>query len=226
MVIAVSEAVKRDLPPRIKKNTVVLYNGIKIPEQLPPKKPQQKVAFLYLGRIVPWKGCHLLIDAFYLLYQKTGDLCGTLDLVGDTIYWDQSYRKSLADKVNRLNLTEKIRLKPHTSDLQQAFHSHDVLCMASENEPFGRVAIEAMSHGLPVISFESGGICEVVKHGISGFLVEQNNIKAFAETMEMFIHNPDMIVAMGKSGYQITKENFDRERNIPVIIDKMISLLE
>ena len=83
-----------------------------------------------------------------------------------------------------------------------------------------------MSHGLPVISFESGGICEVVKHGISGFLVEQNNIKAFAETMEMFIHNPDMIVAMGKSGYQITKENFDRERNIPVIIDKMISLLE
>ncbi len=226
MVIAISEAVKRNLPPRIKKNTVVLYNGIKIPEQIPEKKTQQQPAFLYLGRIVPWKGCHLLIDAFYLLYQRAGDLCGTLDLVGDTLYWDQSYRKSLSDKIGRLNLAEKIRLLPHTPNPQQVFYSHDILCMASDNEPFGRVAIEAMSCGLPVISFESGGICEIIKHKISGLLVEQNNISAFADAMEMFIHHPDKIDLMGKSGYQIAKNNFDKERNIPRIIDKMISLLE
>ncbi len=225
MVIAISGAVKDNLPSRIKKNTVVLYNGIEIPEQVPQKK-SQKVAFLYLGRIVPWKGCHLLIDAFYLLYQKTGDLCGTLDLVGDTLYWDQSYRKVLSDKISRLNLAGKVRLMPHTSNPQQAFYSHHILCMASDNEPFGRVAIEAMSCGLPVISFESGGICEIVKHEVSGLLIEQNDISAFADAMEMFIHNPDKIYSMGKSGYQITKNNFDRGRNIPRIIDKMISLLE
>ena len=223
MVIAISDAVKRNLPARIKKNTEVLYNGIRIPEQVPQKKVQKKVAFLYLGRIVPWKGCHLLIDAFNLLYQKAGDLCGTLDLVGDTLYWDQSYRESLADKINKLNLAEKIRLMPHTSNPLQVFYSHDILCMASDNEPFGRVAIEAMSCGLPVISFESGGICEIIKHGISGLLVEQNNIGAFADAMEIFIHNHNMIESMGKSGYCIVKNNFDRERNIPRIIDEMIS---
>lgn len=226
MIIAISDAVKENLPPRIKKNTVVLYNGIKIPEQVPQKKPHQKPAFIYLGRVVPWKGCHLLIDAFHLLYQRAGDLCGTLDLVGDTLYWDQSYRKNLSDKIRRLNLAGKIRLMPHTSNPQQAFYSHDILCMASDNEPFGRVAIEAMSCGLPVISFESGGICEIIKHRISGLLVEQNNVDAFADAMEIFIHDPDMIDKMGKSGYQIAKNNFDRERNIPRIIDKMTSLLK
>lgn len=222
MIIAISDAVKRNLPTRIKKNTVVLYNGIRIPEQVPQKK-HQKPVFLYLGRIVPWKGCHLLIDAFNLLYQKAGDLCGTFDLVGDTLYWDQSYRKSLVDKISGLNLTEKIRLMPHTSNPQQTFYTHDVLCMASDNEPFGRVAIEAMSCGLPVISFESGGICEIIKHGISGLLVEQNNISAFADAMEMFINNPVMIESMGKSGYRIAKNNFDLEKNIPRIVDEMIS---
>ncbi len=222
MVIAISDAVKRNLPARIKKNTVVLYNGIRIPEQVPPKKMQQKLAFLYLGRIVPWKGCHLLIDAFNLLYQKAGDLCGTFDLVGDTLYWDQSYRNYLVDKIIGLNLAGKIRLMPHTPNPQQTFYTHDVLCMASDNEPFGRVAIEAMSCGLPVISFKSGGICEIIKHGITGLLVEQNNIGAFADAMLMFTYKPDMIEVMGKSGYKTAKNYFDKEKNIPRIVNEMI----
>lgn len=226
MVIAISNAVKRNLPPRIKKNTVVLYNGIKIPDHIPEKKQHQKPTFLYLGRIVPWKGCHILIDAFYLLYQRAGDLCGTLDLVGDTLYWDQSYRDFLSQKISGLNLPGKIRLLPHTPNPQQAFYSHDILCMASDNEPFGRVAIEAMSCGLPVISFKSGGICEIIKHEISGLLVEQNNVSAFADAMEMFISHPDLIYSMGKSGYQIAMNCFDSEKNIPRIVDNMISLLE
>lgn len=226
MVIAISDAVKNTLPLRIKKRIQVLYNGIKIPGLMSQKSQSENPAFLYLGRVVPWKGCHLLIEAYSLLYQKTGDRCGSLDLVGDTLYWDQSYRNDLLNKISLLNLSGKVRLLPHTSDPSQLYLSHDILCMASDNEPFGRVAIEAMSYGLPVISFESGGISEIITHGTSGFLVPQNDIRVLADAMEKFILDPELITTMGRAGYDIANRNFNSEKNIPLIIDSMIDLLE
>lgn len=226
MVIAISAAVKNTLPLRIKKRTQVLYNGIKIPGVLSQKSQRENPAFLYLGRVVPWKGCHLLIEAYSLLCQKTADRCGSLDLVGDTLYWDQSYRNYLLKKISLLNLSGKIRLLPHTFNPSQLYHSHDILCMASDNEPFGRVAIEAMSYGLPVISFKSGGIGEIVKHGTSGFLVPQNDIRGFADTMEKFILDPVLITTMGRAGYEIANRNFNSEKNIPLIVNSMIDLLK
>lgn len=226
LIIAISDAVRKTLPSRIKNHTIVLYNGINVPLKIPQKRSGKLIRFLYLGRIVPWKGCHLLIDAFYQLHRKTGDHCGTLDLIGDTLYWDQSYRKILLDKISMFDMAGKIRIFPHTSDPERVYLTHDILCMASDNEPFGRVAVEAMSYGLPVISFKSGGVCEIIRHEISGFLVEQDDIQAYVQTMEKFINDPSRIASMGRSGYAIARKEFNSRKNIPEIVDKMICLLE
>ena len=91
--IAISGAVKDSLPGRVSARSILLYNGIQIYQaRIPIEGPPR---FLYLGRIVPWKGCHLLIDAFSIVFDKYRSDAGTLSIVGSTLYWKESYRDQL-----------------------------------------------------------------------------------------------------------------------------------
>lgn len=225
-IIAISNAVKDALPKRLRKRSLVFYNGVRVENQLPVKEITDKPKFLYLGRIVPWKGCHLIIDAFAKMFIELKDKSGTLDLVGDTLYWDNSYRTRLLQKISWYNLSDKVKIYPHTDDPYQMYHSHDVLCMASDREPFGRVAAEAMGCGLPVISFDSGGIAEIIKNGITGFLVNHNDLRGYADVMMKLAHDRSVTVMLGKNSYEFAKNNLDRGKNIPQIVDYMINKLD
>lgn len=222
-VIAISNAVKMALPHRIEKKSVVLYNGIDVPDTIVKQRNEDTLRFLYLGRIVPWKGCHFLIDAFNEFNNQHDSALASLDLVGDTLYWDQSYRNELVDKINQLKLTDKIRIFPHTENPQETYCSHDVLCMSSDNEPFGRVAAEGMGFGLPVISFHSGGVSEIVINNVTGFLIESNNIENYAAAMGILFKDRLLVRNMGRAGHKLAKEKFNRTINIPVILDYMLN---
>ncbi len=67
-------------------------------------------------------------------------------------------------------------------------------------EPFGLVAIEAMSHGLPVIASNIGGLPEVVDEGITGFLFEPDNSEQLASNIELLWNNIDLCNQMGWAG--------------------------
>ncbi len=215
--IAISNAVKNSLPKRVSEKTVLLYNGIEIPpSRIPHDGPPR---FLYLGRVVPWKGCHLLIKAFSVLYKKYGPDAGTLDIIGSTLYWSESYRDELKDQIASVGLSGKISLLPHTDSPQSVLINHDVLCMASDREPFGRVAAEAQGASIPVAGFNSGGLPEIVENGISGILVQNGNTDKLAEAMEQYVVNPSIIEQMGKAGCERVLKLFNRQTQIPLIVD-------
>lgn len=222
--IAISDAVRNSLPIKMNAHVPVLYNGIKVQSERPVKNYSASPKFLYLGRVVPWKGCHHIIDAFNLLYEKIGTKAGTLDIVGDPLYWDQSYKDQLINKVKAFGLTDLINFFPHTNQPDDYYNSHDVLCMASDNEPFGRVAAEAMGRGLPVIGFNSGGMREIIQNNISGLLIEQQNIEDYSKGMCLFSENPDLMKKMGMAGYDFVKCNFDLERNTAGVINYLLDL--
>jgi glycosyltransferase involved in cell wall biosynthesis len=216
-VIAISHAVKNALPRRMKKCATVIHNGILISSSEKEYHAGDKVSFLYLGRVVPWKGCHLLIDVFSILWRAYPRKKITLSIVGDSLYGSAGYKNRLQEQISRHHLESVCQLYPHTSDPESLYLSHDVFCTASVDEPFGRNVAEAQGCAMPVIGFDSGGLREIVVSGETGILAPESDVPAFALACGRVIENPGCIETMGKAGKRRATALFDRITQLPLI---------
>jgi|WetSurMetagenome_2_1015567.scaffolds.fasta_scaffold153640_1 glycosyltransferase involved in cell wall biosynthesis len=223
-IIAISESVRRHLPVPLKGKSAVIYNGVKVPGSLPQPTnfPRTPARFLYLGRIVPWKGCHDLVDMFAKVYDLRSHHTWSLTLVGDTTYWSDSYRKELEGLMRSRGLAQQCALLPHTEDPAAVIRSHDVFVNASFNEPFGRSIAEAQAEGLPVVAFDSGGIREIVEHEKTGLLIPFGDKEGFVEAILRMIDSRDDAMEMGKRGHDRMKLLFNRDVQIPKICEEIL----
>jgi glycosyltransferase involved in cell wall biosynthesis len=220
-VIAISRAVKESLPRNMQRETMVIYNGVFIPPEKESVFVVQPIKFLYLGRIVPWKGCHILLEAFTKLFSQCNKEA-TLTLTGATIYWDALYRQELFEHINKCNLNKAVVILEATDKPYQVIRNHHVLCMASSLEPFGRVAAEAQSCGLPVIGFSSGGLPEIVVDGKTGYLVPEGDADALTAVMAKFVADPKLISTLGENGRKRAEQLFNRAYQVPKIINYLL----
>ena len=220
-IIAISNAVKNYLPATLRNKVEVIYNGVEIKIK-DYKENYNCVNFLYLGRVVPWKGCHLLIEIFYELCKRYSNKNIALSIVGDTIYWNTNYRDMLRNLIEKYNLNNRCFLMQYSTDIFSVFSKHDVFCNASYLEPFGRAIAEAQGAGLPVVAFDSGGVSEIVQNGETGFLIPYGDINGFADAMYNFIKQPMLIKIMGQKGSERAKRFFNKEIQIPLIVDHLL----
>jgi glycosyltransferase involved in cell wall biosynthesis len=86
-----------------------------------------------------------------------------------------------------------------------------VFALPSLSEGFGRVFIEAMALGKPVVATSVGGIPEIVHDGENGFLVEPGDIVALAGKLEILIKDEVLARKMGKEGKKFVQENFSNK---------------
>ncbi|MDG5813477.1 glycosyltransferase family 4 protein [Chitinispirillales bacterium ANBcel5] len=214
-IIAISSSVKNALPDSVKNKAKVIYNGVFIAGQV-PKKPKP-FGFIYLGRVVPWKGCHLLIDAFYKLKCRSTTLDPKLTIAGGTYYWNSSYRQQLFDQVKRYGIEDSVTILEHQSSPFSILQKHHCFCSAAIEEPFGRSVAEAQGCALPVVAFSCSGTKEIVEHKITGLLVKKCDTDAFSKAMEHFLQNPKSAVRMGNSGYIRSRGLFNREIQVPIL---------
>jgi glycosyltransferase involved in cell wall biosynthesis len=77
-----------------------------------------------------------------------------------------------------------------------------MLLLTSRWEPFGLVIPEAMSCGVPVVSFEGDGPCEIITDGVDGYIVKDRNIEEFADKVCKLIENVELRQQMGKNAIQ------------------------
>jgi glycosyltransferase involved in cell wall biosynthesis len=80
----------------------------------------------------------------------------------------------------------EVRLLGALDDVRPAFQHADVLLMPSRTEPFGRVAVEAMSAGIPVIGSKVGGLADVLARSSANVRVEDVHARAFAQALVDF----------------------------------------
>jgi|GEM_PF-1114230 len=217
-IIAISQAVAASLPTRCRRNASVIYNGVAVADGAGVRKGfDGTLRLVYLGRIVPWKGCHTLVRILHKARCRYVSTPVELDLIGDTAYWPDEYRQTLVSLIVTLGLSGCCRLLPHTDDIDAMFGTHDVFCNASLREPFGRSIAEAQAHGLPVVAFASGGIAEIVVNGETGVLVPYGDEDAFVEALGRFINQPGLLSAMGEKGRCRMRADFNRAVQIPRI---------
>ena len=121
----------------------------------------------HFSRLSPWKGQHILIEA---LGQCPQDV--VVILVGDALFGEQECVQDLHEKVIALGLENRVKFLGFRADIPQLMAVCDLVAHTSTApEPFGRVIIEAMLCGKPVVAAQAGGAIELVQDGINGFLV-------------------------------------------------------
>jgi L-malate glycosyltransferase len=96
-------------------------------------------------------------------------------------------------------VAEDVAFVGKQNDMSQFLAVSDILLLPSELESFGLVALEAMACEVPVIATRVGGIPEVVREGIDGFLYEVADTASMAEGCLSLLNNPDRRVAMGRT---------------------------
>ena len=124
--------------------TKVIYNPLTLAPGEPSKGTSKK--FLAIGRFShQHKGFDLLIEAFHIFAEENKDW--TLDIVGEGIE-EPMYHKL----INEYKLEERITIHPFTNHVQEYYSNAQVYVLSSRWEGFGLVLVEAVAHGLPVIS--------------------------------------------------------------------------
>ena len=178
------------------------------------------VRLLYVGRVSPEKGVHVLLEAFQrvtALYPKV-----QLDIIGPrgsariefimpskdepvicdlTPFYQGSYQLQLDNKVSaeygdRVSFLGRV---PH-SELVRHLQNSDVFFHPSIwGEPFPLAVLEAMAAGVPVVASRAGGLVESIEDGETGLLVEPCNATALAEAIIFLLKNADTRKKMGEA---------------------------
>lgn len=218
-VISISKAVEKSLPSKLQNVSQVIYNGITIPNKIPKHKEiQDTINLSYLGRIVPWKGCHLLIDIFKSVVESDPKNKYKLNLFGDTLYWNPSYRKDIESKIIKFGLEESCKLHNSTTDITKVFSETDIFLNASYNEPFGRVLAEASAHYLPVITFSTGGANEVIDSD-TGILIDNQDLKIFSEAIIKLANDSNLRTQLGSAGRKKAENLFNKDKQLDLLLD-------
>jgi glycosyltransferase involved in cell wall biosynthesis len=116
-----------------------------------------------------------------------------------------------------LGLSQKVIFTGHRDDVHRVLSALDLLVHCSHAEPFGRVLIEAMAAGRPVVAFADGGVPEIVVHGTTGLLVPPGDEQALAEAMIELLADRDRSLRLGDEGRRRVELHFTAQQTARAI---------
>ncbi|WP_228721337.1 MULTISPECIES: glycosyltransferase family 4 protein [Desulfosediminicola] len=197
IVIAVSESVKEHIREFYGDHIHVkpIFRGVAEevfnPEVIPASRvealrkdwglDESKPVVMLPGRFSRWKGQ----DVFLRSLSRLSALDFQAVLVGDPNE-TPNYTEELNTIIAKHKLHDRVKMVGHCSDMAAAYLLSDIVVSASSSEPeaFGRVSIEAMAMGKPVIATAHGGSLETVVDGVTGWLIEPADFQALARALE------------------------------------------
>ena len=209
-IISNSRATAARFPKTIQKKVVVVHNGIDLKYIT---YGQNKALFseennwkniLVVARISRFKRHDTIISAFEKIAEKFAKV--RLIIVGgqdcnEPEWWDEMQCRTAASI-----FSERICWVGPVNDVRPFYLAASMMVLASENESFGRVIVEAMANGVPVIATESGGIPEILNNGIEGILFDVGRADQLAEAMELMLSQPELASVFGAAGRMRARE--------------------
>lgn len=171
------------------------------------------------GRLAPWKGQHVLIDALPHLPDVHALLVGAPLFDGD-----DSYADALRRRAEQRGVTDRIHFLGFREDVSRLMHLVDVVAHTSvAPEPFGRVIVEGMLTGTPVVGTRAGGPSEIIDDPDTGRLLPPDDPHALAAALREILADPEHARAMGTAGRNRARERFSVDRmqqNVAAAIDE------
>ena len=159
--------------------------------------PRRDLTIGLFGRIAPWKGQHVMLDALAELPDAR------LVVVGAPLFGEHEYYAELERRARTAPLAGRVELLGFRSDVAALMRSVDVVVHTSTSpEPFGRVIVEAQLARRPVVATAMGGVLEIVEHGVNGLLVPPGDASALAAAIRRLRADDALRVAVVAAGYR------------------------
>lgn len=222
--IAVSHAVAESLGnhPLIDPGKIhVIYNGIDTDRFTPEGTrslrerlglaPEQPLVGI-IGEVSPHKGQQEFLGASILLLERGLD--AKFVLIGSPRPKNVPYLKRLKRIVQERGLGDHILFLDAVSDVPDAIRSLDVLVLASHEEPFGLITVEAMACGCPIVATSSGATPEIVTDGVHGILVQPRRKEAIASAVAKLIEDAALRARLGHQARERAVKHFGLERMV------------
>lgn len=169
------------------------------------------------GRLAAWKGQGVFIDALAQLPNAIGVI------VGGPLFGEDAYEATLRRQVEAAGLADRIRFLGFRSDIPALMQAMDIIVHSSiAPEPFGRVVVEAMLAGRPVVASAAGGVLEILEHGKTGILYEPGNAEALAEALRALIADPHHAATIAATGHARARSIF----TVPATAARIVQAIE
>lgn len=220
-VIAVSKHMKRLLSARLKDVHVeYIPNGVDIKNQFVNRAEiktelgfNESKVVLFVGRIIPEKGVHILVKAIKELETKYGMNNFKLIMVGPPgpsfLSSSSPYFRNIMRLIKDLNLTSSVKYMGVVGDshLKKLYASADLFVFPSIYEAMSLVVLEAMAAGTPIVASRTGGVPDVVKDGKTGILVRPGDYQALAEAIYRVLTNPRLSKSLSINALKFVQSN-------------------
>lgn len=230
-IVAVSEGVKADmLGYRVPEEKIrVIDNGID-PGRFKRAIPRETVrrglglngearVIGTVGNLGQEKGHKYLLDAVRGVLQDSGKV--KLLIVGDG-----PLRARLEGEAGRLGVDGDVIFAGYRSDIPELLSVMDIFVLPSLKEGLPMVLLEAMAAKVPVVSTRVGSVPKVIRHGLSGILVEPADGEALAGAISLLMGDPDKARQYAEAGYMELREKYSSAVMAEHYIGLYRSLLE
>jgi glycosyltransferase involved in cell wall biosynthesis len=204
---------------------VLAYHGVETAgRRRQPANSGQPPVILSVGRLVEKKGHETLLQAVALLRDRGSAV--RLRIVGEGAEWARLQRL-----VHELGLDERVTFTGPLSEAEvvgeyERAQVFALACRELENgdrDGIPNVVLEAMAHGLPIVSTSSPGILEAVTHEQSALLAGPGDAAGLADQLERVLLEPGLRERIGAGALAVVRERFDRSANLPTVLEALRS---
>ena len=163
------------------------------------------------GRLTRWKGQHVALDAM----RKLPDM--HLAIIGEALFTedDRRYREELHQAAQEESLQGRIHFLGFKKEVTALLQTMDVVIHCSISaEPFGRVIVEAMLAGTPVVATRGGGVEEIVTDGKNGLLVPPGDSAALAAAIRRLTGEREFAAELVTTALAHAENTFSLEKTV------------
>ena len=212
---------------KTKNKLLVIFRGINVDYYDPTTKTEaeenkllkiweieeNKKIILLPGRLTPWKGQEMFLEAVRLVNVQLGYEAFYAVILGSDQGRDL-YKKKLVRLTEQYRLTKQVKFIDHCKDMALAYKISDIVISSSiEPESFGRVSVEAQSMKKIIIASNIGGSNETVIDEKSGYLFESGNSESLSEKILKVLNLDDTTLkSVGNEGRKNTVNKFNVEK--------------
>ena len=165
---------------------------------------------IFVGRLSKQKNIGALLNIWKLIYSRNPDW--KLHVYGEI----GDVEKDVYDRLLSTRNIGVVVHEPVKDRMIEEYKKHSILVLTSSFEPFGLVIPEAMSCGLPVVSYDSPyGPASIITDGVDGFLIKNNDQDAFVERLCQLMEDEQLRLKMGKMAIT-SSHRYTKDRIMPI----------
>ena len=183
------------------------YDGSEIKKEFGWDKGVHIIAVV--GRIVRWKGQEYFLKAMAKICRNEQSARGLI--IGEQSYYKggSEFYRHLVSMSEQLGLENKIVFTGFRDDIPRLISAVDVLVHSSiEPEPFGRVVIEGMASGKPVVATSAGGVLEIIENNVTGLLIPCKDVEAMVRAIGKVLSDRELAKNIGLAARQSVENRF------------------